>query len=84
MEKDEEFMRWKARSEALKDRIQINESYLKVLNDTEQKLSSKISSYTQKISSGENLKGEFENIEKWTPAINIGKEHKNNCECRLF
>ena len=34
MEKDEEFMRWKARSEALKDRIHINQAYLQVLTDT--------------------------------------------------
>ncbi len=45
-------MRWKARSEALKDRIQINQSYLQVLNDTESKLIPKANMYNEKIASG--------------------------------
>lgn len=77
-------MRWKARSEALKDRIHINQSYLQVLNETEQKLAPKIAMYNEKITSGQTLKSEFENFDKWSPTINLGQEHKSNCECTLF
>jgi len=45
-------MRWKARSEALKDRITINERYLRVLGETEQKLQPKISSYGEVCRNG--------------------------------
>ena len=41
MERDEEFMRWKARSEALKDRLNLNKEYLQMLNNINAKLSPK-------------------------------------------
>lgn len=59
MEQDEEFMRWKARSEALKDRVHVNEQYLKVLGDTKQKLQSKVGPYLEVSKNGEKLKAEF-------------------------
>lgn len=45
-------MRWKARSEALKDRVHINEQYLKFLTDTEQKLQPKVRAYEEINKSG--------------------------------
>lgn len=40
--------------------------------------------YNEKITSGQTLKSEFENFDKWSPTINLGQEHKSNCECTLF
>lgn len=55
MEKDEQFVRWKARSEALKDRVQVNQKYLKTLEDIERKLSPKLASYREATKNGEKL-----------------------------
>lgn len=55
MEKDEQFVRWKARSEALKDRVQVNQKYLKTLEDIERKLSPKLASYREATQNGEKL-----------------------------
>lgn len=84
MEKDEQFMRWKARSQALKDRISINEKYLKVMNDAELKLQPKIGSYSEVCKNGERLKNQFDGHQQWSPSINMGKQNKSNCECSIF
>lgn len=55
MEKDEQFVRWKARSEALKDRVQVNQKYLKTLEDVERKLQPKLASYREATQNGEKL-----------------------------
>lgn len=57
-------MRWKAKSQALKDRIKINQSYLQVLINTEKKINPKINIYNEKIKSGITLKNQMENIDQ--------------------
>lgn len=41
-------MRWKARAEALQDRISTNKEYLAILNKIESLLAGKVQNYTEK------------------------------------
>lgn len=84
MEKDEQFVRWKARSEALKERVEVNEKYLKILAEAERKLEPKVISYSEMAKKGEKLQLEFEAEEQWKPSLNLGRQQKTNCECRIF
>lgn len=66
-------MRWKARSEALKERVEVNEKYLKILAEAERKLEPKVISYSEMAKKGEKLQLEFEAEEQWKPSLNLGR-----------
>lgn len=48
-------MKWKARSEALSDRIKINNQYLVIITEVEQKLKSRLSLYQEKAENGKQM-----------------------------
>lgn len=52
-------MRWKARTDALQDRIETNVSYLNVLTEVEMKMKSKSEAYKKRVEKGEELMRDF-------------------------
>lgn len=81
IQKDEDFMRWKARCEALKDRVDINKQYAAVLDKMESKLKDKPIKYDQQMKILEDSADDLAKNVQWAPVINVGKEANGSCFC---
>ena len=76
-------MRWKARSAALQERVDLNNQYFEVLDKFWNKLNEKGLKYEQKTKEIEDYCDDLAIASKttWTPIINVGKEVGSGCNC---
>ena len=71
LDKDQDNLRSEARISAIQGRIEVNRSFLTLLENTEKSLTDKVASYEQKAKSGEEGIEELGRLNTWTPKINL-------------
>ena len=86
MEKDDEFMRWQARSDALEERIKFNQHYVRVMQRFRDQLKDKDLKYEKKSTEIEHTCQKIEENQQHSlaPVVNLGKEVGSGCNLSLI